>query len=221
MPLIEKRTIAQGLDIGLWDITESDDFFFQRLFLANEMQFHLNKMHPKRRSEWLAGRWLLKEVAGKNAICQKDKFGKPYLKNSTRYISISHSHGLAAVSVGERSLGIDIQKITPKIRRIAHKFMRPTEADSLENESYLDHLTVYWSAKEALYKAYGKKELDFRKNILVTPFTYQFRGELTGAVSKNDFYATYDLNYEKIGGHMLVLAMEQKTVSFPHAAVMS
>lgn len=220
MPLVEKRIINEDGKLGLWRITETEEFFRQKLILSHKEYQYLEKAHLKRRLEWLASRWLIKLVAGQQAICLKDRLGKPYLKNSTQHLSISHSKDLAVVSIGKQALGIDIQAITPKIKRVAHKFMRHEEAQSLLESTYLEHLTVYWSAKEALFKAYGKKELDFRRHILVSPFDYEQKGTFKGVVTKGDFYATYDLMYEKMGDYMFVHAVEVAPVSFSRATVM-
>ncbi|MBP6695338.1 MAG: hypothetical protein KA161_09425, partial [Saprospiraceae bacterium] len=37
----------------------------------------------------------------------------------------------------------------------------------------LDALHVYWGAKEAMYKIYGRKEIDFKKELFVDAFTIQ------------------------------------------------
>jgi len=77
--------------------------------------------------------------------------------------------------------------------------------DSLKSKTRLEHLHVYWGAKEALYKAYGRKKLEFREHILIEPFAYNLKkGKCKGIVIKGDFSATYSLSYQKIGNHMLV-----------------
>ncbi|NJN77515.1 MAG: 4'-phosphopantetheinyl transferase superfamily protein, partial [Saprospiraceae bacterium] len=112
-------------------------------------------MNDRRKTEWLAARYLLQELLGKNVFCYSDEFGKPILKNSDKHLSISHSRGLVTVIVSDFSIGIDIQVIVSKIQRIAYKFMREEENESLDVKKHLEHLHIYWGAKEALYKAYG------------------------------------------------------------------
>ena len=74
---------------------------------------------------------------------------------------------------------------------------------------------VYWGAKEALYKAYGKGELDFKKNILVEPFLYEnipyhaSDGEFQGTILKEDFKKNFNLFYRKIDNYILVYAIEK------------
>ena len=46
---------------------------------------------------------------------------------------------------------------------------------SLQPKTRMEHLSVYWGAKEALYKAYGRKKLEFKQHILVEPFKYNLK----------------------------------------------
>lgn len=216
MPLVHQRVIAKDTELGIWKIQEDESFFLQKMILSREDKLRIADMHEVRRIEWLTGRWLVKKLAGRQSVCKTQHTGKPYLENSKFQISISHSKGLVSVVVAPKNVGIDIQKITPKVSRVAKKFMRTIEAASLQPESYLEHLHVYWGAKEALYKAYGMKGLDFKKHIHVNPFSYQSQGQgnCKGLVAKNEYYSDFDLHYEKYQEHILVFALERPPVSF-------
>jgi len=114
------------------------------------------------------------------------------------------------VVASPQSVGIDVQKLVSKIGRIAHKYMREEETASLNEATRLEHLHVYWGAKEALYKAYGRRELDFKKHILIEPFQYDLDVAFCkGIVRKDDFEARYIISYKKLGEYILVLAMEE------------
>jgi phosphopantetheinyl transferase (holo-ACP synthase) len=104
--------------------------------------------------------------------------------------------------------------MTPKIQRIAPKFMRNEESESLNSDNSLAHLHIFWGAKEALYKAYGKKKLDFKAHIFVEPFAYLPKGETIGKVKKEDFEANFNIYFEKIENYYLVFAeaCEPKTL---------
>ena len=117
---------------------------------------------------------------------------------------------MAAVIAAPKPVGIDIQQVVEKIERIAHKFMRPEETASLQTATELEHLHVYWGAKEALYKAYGRKLLDFKKHIHITPFDYDVTiGQCEGYVIKDDFKAFYQLKYRKVDDYILVYGQEK------------
>lgn len=196
------------LDIlALWHLTEEEDFFLHQMELYALEREELNYLKGHRRTEMLAARWLLHEVMGgePRVPCLKDEHGKPFLKDFGGFISLSHSNDWIAIQVADRPVGVDIQVITPKIERIIGKFMREDERECLDQAHFLEHLHVFWGAKEALYKAYGKRELDFRGHIFIDPFSYDLsNGHCTGTIRKGDFFENYHLKYEKIGDYILV-----------------
>ena len=178
MPLHSHKEIASGGEIGIWQIQEEESFFLEQLQLSQVEEEQIQRIKGRRKLEWLAGRYLLHKMSGRSirGICLKDEYGKPYLENSPYHISISHSHDMAAVIAAPQRVGIDIQFIVEKIDRIAHKFMRPEELESLKASTRLEQLHIYWGAKESLYKAYGRRLLDFREHIAITPFSFKPAG---------------------------------------------
>jgi len=215
MPLFNHQHIQPKGELGMWDITEPPSYFLHRLKPQGDELVQFERLTGKsRRLEWMAVRWLLHKMSGrrKRSVCLKDEFGKPHLVDSNYEISFSHSKQLVAVITSPYSCGVDIQNITPSVGRIAHKFMREEEMKSLKPKTRMEHLSVYWGAKEALYKAYGRKKLDFKEHILVEPFNYNLKkGICKGHVIKGDFSATYSLCYQIIGNHMLVYCLETKS----------
>jgi len=213
MPIISHHTIEPEGELGLWQISEYQSWFLRRLKPTGDELKQLEQIKGKsRRLEWMAVRWLLHKMSGrrKRAICLKDEHGKPHLVDSPWEISFSHSKQLVTVIAAPMLVGIDIQNITPSIERIAHKFMREEELKSLKSKTRLEHLHVYWGAKEALYKAYGRRKLDFRTHIFVRPFKYDVTfGRCEGYVIKDDFEMHFNLFYKKIDNHMLVYAVEK------------
>lgn len=214
MPIQTYRHLETKGELGIWEIDESETFFRDRITLTSKEEAQIQDIKGEgRRKEWLASRYLLHFMSGrsKRGAFVKDEFGKPHLLDSPFYVSISHSNHLAAVIATPKLCGIDIQKIVPKIERIAHKFMRQEELYSLQLGSRQEHLHVYWGAKEAIYKAYGRKELDFSKHILIDPFEYDLsNGSFKGRIKKGDFQQHFQLYYEQMGAFMLVYALEQK-----------
>ena len=173
MPLFFRKYLLPEGEVGIWEIQEEESFFQERLLLTKEEATSLEKIKGTgRRLQWLSSRYLLHYLSGRNVrgTLFKDKYGKPHLTASPYHISLSHSHEMAATMAAPNHVGIDIQFFVPKIGRLAHKYMRPEELESLEEKTRLEHLHVYWCAKEAVYKAYGKRALDFRKNIWIEPF---------------------------------------------------
>ncbi len=212
MALIIHRNIPPEGEIGLWKIEEAEKFFLDNLYLAGSEKAQLRKIKGHRRLEWLASRFLLHHMSGreKRGICMKDDFGKPFMVDSLYDISISHSRELAAVIAAPYSVGIDVQRIVEKIERIAHKYMRDEEMASLQEASRVAHLHVYWGAKECLYKAYGRKQLEFKEHIFIKPFEYDVsNGTFEGYIQKGEEKINFNLHYEIVEEeYVLVYAVE-------------
>jgi len=211
MPFLEHHFLSPEGELGIWKIDEDTAFFESKLDMQEKEQQLVVELKGHRRTEWLASRFLLHLMSGRDerAACLKDEFGKPYLEDSFYHISMSHSREMTAVIAAPRLVGVDIQKLVGKIENIAHKFMRDEELQSLKTESRLEHLHVYWGAKEALYKAYGRKSLDFRTHIFVEPFDYDLSGgQCSGRVVKDDFDKKFEIHYRRIDDFILVYAWE-------------
>ncbi len=213
MPLFLHRYLRPFGEVGIWEITEGENYFQQRLVLTEEEEAQLAVIKGRRRTEWLAARQLLHLMSGRDrrASFYKDENGKPHLHNANYQISISHSHSMAAAITAPVAVGIDIQFLVPKIERIAHKFLSEQERIHISSELRIEQLHVYWGAKEALYKAYGRKQLDLCRHILIEPFNLDYEaGYCEGRILKDDFLATFNIHYEKIGRYILVYAIAKQ-----------
>ena len=147
---------------------------------------------------------------------EKDDYGKPFFTNSDLHLSLSHSGDYVVGIVSKRSVGIDIQLITKKIERVAPRVMNAEKFKNLDPNNPLEHLHVYWGAKEALYKAHGERSLDFKKHLLITPFNYgsiadtsQMTQITEGSVVANNRTQLFDIFYKKIQNYTLVYAIEK------------
>lgn len=211
MPMEFQQVLPSKIELGLWSVVEPEEWFLEQMNLSDKEDAFIAKIKGHRRLEWLAGRWAMHVLSGreKRGACLKDEFGKPFLENSEYDISISHSRDYIAVMAGPKTVGVDIQKMVSKITRLAPKFLRDIEMENLSEKAF-EEMHVYWGAKECLYKAYGRRQLDFRQHIAVEPFEFSAEGgELIGQVKKDDFDKKYDLKYRMIKDFILVYGMEQ------------
>lgn len=138
----------------------------------------------------------------------KDNYGKPYLKNSKFHISLSHSGEYVTAIISKYKVGIDIQEISKKVEKIKSKFLSKQELKQCDND--ILRLNRYWTAKEALYKGYGKKGLAFIENIIVTPFKKKknyFKAK--GFVKIHDKNIKFSLFSKKIGQSILTIAIQK------------
>jgi phosphopantetheinyl transferase (holo-ACP synthase) len=106
-------------------------------------------------------------------------------------------------------VGIDIQHYVPKIYRIQHKFVNEDELAYIPEDKSLEALHVIWGAKESLYKAYGKRKLDFKRNILIKGLDIsQDQGEFQGTVIKGEYNKNFHLKFYLFKKYALVYAKE-------------
>lgn len=214
MPLsIHKKVFDQAI-LGIWKIEEDAEYFLEALALTQEEHLLVDRMKGRRKIEWLSSRHLVHLMSERvnRAEILKDEHGKPYIHDSDHFISFSHTHGMSAAIASKKVVGVDIQNIVPKITRIAPKFINSAEwkqVESHHNDLHLDLMHIIWGAKESLYKAYGKRGLDFKEHMSMTELQWNGdKAQFEGHVRKGDFNKRYDIFAEKIQQHILVYAEE-------------
>jgi 4'-phosphopantetheinyl transferase len=212
MPLLHYYTLEHHTRLGVWNIEENEQYFFDKLELSDSEWNYITGKYSNdhRRLEWLAGQYLLHVLTGYVAKPERDMYGKPILSNSNWHLSISHSHFRTASIISNRINGIDIQLINEKILKLYTKFVNDDEAKYLNDKDLMQHVSVIWGAKEALYKAYSKREIDFKKNLIVHKFDLNFEnGWTTGSVIKEDIHMDFNIYYKKLENYILVYAIEK------------
>lgn len=210
MPLLTQVPLLDAGLYGIWQVNESPEYFEEQLDLFPAETEEISTLAPRKRLEWLASRNLLHQLSGRHdrGACLKDSYGKPYLEDSEWQISMSHSGDRVAVIAAPRTVGIDIQVIVPKIARIAPKFLTPLELNRIDSAHHTEVLHVLWGAKECLYKAYGKRQLDFRGHIFTEPVVYNPEGmHFGGHVDFKDYQRSFDIFAHKIDEYILVYAI--------------
>ncbi len=130
---------------------------------------------------------------------------KPFLMDRSEHISISHSHDKLAIIINEKeNTGIDIELLRDKVIKIRHKFLSGMEMDFAKEN--IEKLITIWAAKEAMYKIYGLKQLDFRKNL----FVEDFEGSVIfGKIDNGDFKKQYRLISEDIDNYKMVYVLNE------------
>lgn len=206
MPILRKQEISPNQTIGLWNIMESVEDFTNTIMLSDKEKAFLERISSQERKlQWLASRALLKQISSNdNLLIAYDEFNKPYIENDLSLkLSISHSHHIVAIILDKKNeSGIDIELIKDKIIRIAPKFLSSQELKTISDKDF-EKATVYWCAKESMYKFYGKKELHFNQNIFIADFNYAEKGFIKGEIKTDTFNANFTIAYEKIEEFML------------------
>jgi 4'-phosphopantetheinyl transferase len=152
------------------------------LLTAEEATRYQAYTSPRRRRDWLLGRWTAKQLVQRHIALSSgfrpalDSFtvaqepsGAPYVASHYAAValslplalSISHSQGyalcaLSADKSGHTRLGADIEFVEPQPEGFAERFFTPAEQHNIKAAPLAMHTlltTATWSAKEAVLKA--------------------------------------------------------------------
>ena len=210
MPIFRDIEEKDGTKVVIWEVTEGLDFFRESLILSYKEQNFVKTLNSKRELEWMASRYLMQKVMDIDidAKLRKDKFGKPYLLQEDVHISISHSHDYSAIAMSPKVIGIDIQLELDKISRIAHKFIGEDERSFIEEKKETAYFHAIWGAKESMYKAYGRKSVEFKDDMIVEQFVFNKEGyTFAGRLIKEKIFH-YEINAEKFNDYHFVVAKQ-------------
>lgn len=165
--LMLKETTA--LKLAVWKIEEQASFF------EDAIQYASPAVHPGRRLQQLATRFLLKQLNQDFPIdaIVTNEAGKPFLPAHDLQFNLTHTTDLAGAILSDLSgVGIDAEKIDQRVLKIEHKFLNSEERASLRSLTEIEkisRLTLYWTIKEAVYKWWGRGGIDFANDILIDP----------------------------------------------------
>ncbi len=168
MPFKHTTTFEPNGELILWEVTENVRWFYERMTLSKSLENDFRNIRADViRRQWIASRFILQQLARTVVLeVEKDSFGKPHLVNDHRFISLSHCDGYAAALASDASVGIDVERVSDRVQKVKNRFLNPSEM-AITGESDAQ-LMLAWSAKEAVYKLYGQKELVFKEHMLIT-----------------------------------------------------
>jgi len=171
MAIYKTITIGENSKLLLWKIEENLDQLYTGLELTQDSINRLDNMKSLvHKKGYLAVRHLLKEFGYTDSDLVYKNSGRPLLRDG-KHITISHSHNFAAVLVGDKTFGVDIEKQREKIIKIANKFTPISEYRTLANDdAIIRKLTLVWAAKESVYKSFSIKGVSFLNHIDVDDF---------------------------------------------------
>lgn len=207
MPLFYQQNINYASKLAIWKIDEPESYFLDKVIL------NIQVSHPHKRLQHLAGRYILPYLYPDfpyNEILIADT-RKPFLQNEMYHFSISHCGQYAAAIVSsELRVGIDIEIITERLHKIKHKYLSENELEFVMNFNAADQikiLTILWSAKEAMFKWYGKGNVDFDKMMLIEPFNLSIQGGIQATFIDLSNQFQLQLQYKLLDDLCLVWVM--------------
>lgn len=204
MPLVYYNKISNGLELGIWHITESVDELFKYLYLNKEEFATLYSFKSeKRKKQWMSYRALIRTIVQTDFIYRiyYDENNKPYLVNPTRAISVSHTDNYSAVLINENVneiRGLDVERLSEKAFRNKNKFLTDEEINLLPIDNLYFYSTLFWSAKESVYKKSNIPNIFLKSNIKIE--NIDFENNIINAklfykdiiVEINVFWSIYD-----------------------------
>ncbi len=209
MPLVHSETITKACRLLVWQLTETEEDLRKMLPSSAELEELACISHPQKKREWMAGRIVLAQIVvesgGEFKGTWKDDHGKPFLVDSNQQVSITHTLDyVAAVLHPTLPVGIDMEKKNDKLIRTAHKYLNESELAEAQNS--LATLSIYWCAKEALYKLNGRNKVSFKDNIEIESFNENSK-IINGVLRDSGQKVKANLHLRWFGAYCLVVAL--------------
>jgi phosphopantetheinyl transferase len=206
MPLFYQQDFHGEARLAVWHIQEEESFFLREVPLDQPIT------HPHKRLQHLAGRLLLKHLYPDFPydLIRIADTRKPFLLNEKYHFSISHCGDYAAAIVSPyQRVGIDLEKVHPKVEKVMFKFLNEWELSLLKEKVRMLQVTLAWSAKESVFKWYGSGQVDFREHIQLHELPVGPEGKFSGEFRKEE-HRLFIINYHYF--HDLCLSWVRTTL---------
>ena len=168
MPFFQQLHIADT-HVYTWQLTETVAQLSAGLTLSQGEKERLTTIHSqKKQREFLAIRHLLQQAQLPTTALYYTPEGKPQLEG--QYISITHSQDFVMIALSPRPVGIDIERCTPRILRLAPRFTSWQAPPDMDELTQIQAYTQLWTIKEALYKICDLPSVRFYEDLQVPHF---------------------------------------------------
>jgi 4'-phosphopantetheinyl transferase len=209
MPIIKHVKVNESSSWCLWHIEEDEKMLWQQLELPSIPSDFSTISNSTKKLEWMASRLSLKYLINLHGCSfgpiYKDDFGKPFF-STEHHISLAHSYPYAAAIFNYHlPTGIDLEKVQPKLIKVAHKYLNPHEIADVKEDA--TKACVYWTAKEALFKMHGRKRISFKEHLAIAPFHLQPSGIITANAMIDNKKLHHEIQYFKIEEYYLSICL--------------
>jgi phosphopantetheinyl transferase len=196
--LILNQHTPNGALLGVWKMEESHEKLLQLFpekFRAETLE-DVEKIRAEQRAvEWLTTRIMLYTLLGEEKKIVKKETGQPYLSDNSYRISISHTKKYAAILLHPTlPVGVDIETISERVKKIAYKFISDNEY--IDPSQEIVHQLLHWSAKESLFKLISESEIDFKQHLHIEPFTPLSEGLIRAKETKSSDEKSFTIHYK-------------------------
>lgn len=205
--------LEDDVEILIWKSEESIEETL--LFFAPGVQdVHKERMesikYEKRKKEYLCARLLIDIIAGAGQRVEYLESGRPYLLDSNKEISISHTKDYIAVIADEdKRVAIDIEVFGKTVERVKHKYCTQSELDYLSDDVDVRSVQLHliWSAKETAFKLLDEKGIYFDEHLCILPFNLDKEGEMHCNVIKDNTVRDIKMAYKVFDEFVMVWAV--------------
>ena len=203
MPLHSLTPLSEHAALGLWRLEEAPEMLLTALPApAHYAALQPTGRHEARSTQWLAGRVLahelLREFTPAPALLTNDPNGRPFFAQLPDFaVSLSHSgQWVAGVVATHGRVGTDVELVRDKAQKLAPRVLSETERADAGDEAV--KYSLYWSAKETLYKLHSRRGLVFKEQILLDPFGLREAGVLTGHLLLENSLSQHQVHYQRL-----------------------
>jgi 4'-phosphopantetheinyl transferase len=206
MACITKHYLNKDTVIGVWKIEEELPTLLEMVDMSPEDRKRYEIFRStSRKMEFLSVRALLAEMMGRDARIVYNKNNKPFIKDGSHFISITHSNKLTAILMSRNErVGIDLEYMRLNINAFASKFLNKREKITRRWTDRTYHLYIHWCAKEAIYKICDKEGINIVNDITIEPFEVRESGEIRGSVKNERIDDQFTLYYSKYDNYTIV-----------------
>ncbi len=207
MGLYLKRELENEAEIGVWEITETEEELKELSSTPTDEMEEISFIKSESmRKQRLAVRALLNTMFDDKVYLSHHDNGKPYIENNPINISITHTDRFVAVILhDEEDVGIDIESLDRDFSVVEKKALSEDEIEDLDDEKRNEQLAIYWCAKEAIFKRLSVYNLDFAEQIEIERFRPRGEGELEATfINKDEDEEEFELEYITFERHVLV-----------------
>lgn len=197
MPVVQTLYPSKSAIISVWKIEET----LTQLEASIQLSEIDNKIYDtftikKRKKEWLTTRIMVNQLMGNSHQILYNKNRNPHLVNSNTNISISHCQNFVSVFLDQKThIGIDIETNHERVQKIANKFLSEKELAEIQFKNSTQKLTLCWCIKEAMYKYYSQKKVDFKTQLQIDSFELKSTGTVSTKILKDNFKKLLLVNY--------------------------
>lgn len=135
------------------------------LITASDVASASRFQNDSRRREHLAWRRIVRHELGRKVMIDYNEVGAPMVDVPNTYISVAHGGEMVAVAIANERVGVDIESLDRNFDRIQSRYMTPAEIALTASEDWAARV---WAAKEAIYKLFGRREVDLTEDIRIT-----------------------------------------------------